>query len=166
MSERPDFKGQISTPDLVSFPKKDIAIFHMQRATGMAAISASLNIAEFTGGATEETNLEKEEKNRRVIKIDTDADTAFQQDLNYASVQFFGIDAEGGKEKAPDKLGVAMPLAIGRFGQGDKKVSFVVDVVEGTTAAAHGKPNAISIVGLSDFGGITKIPNLTSGEEA
>ncbi len=154
------------TPDYESFPKIEIVVTQIIRATQAAAISAATNIATFTGDKPEVTDLEKAEKDRRTKIIDTDANSAFLAVLHKAPVQFHGIDAEGAKEAAPDKLGEAMPLAVGVFGNGDEKATFVVDVVEGTTAAAHGRANAISIVGVSTHGGITKIPALRDGRDA
>ncbi len=157
-----DPRGQ----ELGLFPEKEIVIRDITLATSSAASVAALRIHEFTGGRPEIVDLEKAEKDRRTIIIDTDSDTAFKASLSTSTNgEYYGIDAEGGKEAAQDKLGVAMPLAVGVFGTGDRKASFVIDVVEGTTAAAHGRPEAVSIVGISDFNGITKIPDLPNGQE-
>lgn len=155
-----------STLEPQSYPDKEIVEAHLAKATQAAAIAAHIDIMNFTGGRPEETDLEREQRNMRVKTIDTNADFAFKKALDTAPAQFHGIDAEGGKEAQADKLGEAMPLAIGIFGSGDKKTTYVVDVVEGTTAAAHNRPEAISIVGVSTYNGITKIPNLKSGETA
>ncbi|MBP7832674.1 MAG: fructose-bisphosphatase class II [Candidatus Levybacteria bacterium] len=131
---------------------------HITDALHAAAITASIHIENFTQGKEEKTDLPLDVKKARVKKIDTDADGAFQNILKQSSVEFHGIDAEGGKEAHPDKLGEAMPLSIGVFGKGDTKATFVLDVVEGTTAAAHNRPDAISIAGVSSYNSVQKIP--------
>lgn len=154
-------------PDFKSFPEKEEIIKWMKSATGSAAVSAHLSIQKFTGGKPEKENLPKEEKKRREKIIDTDADEFFKSVLNRAPIEFHGIDAEGAKEAHPDKLGEAMPLAVGKFGKGTNKASFVADVVENTTAATHGRPDAISIAGVSTYRGITEIPFIKStGQKA
>ncbi len=135
------------------------AKLYMTKALQQAAISAHLNIQNFTNGKEEKEDLSYDEKKKRVKKIDTEADTAFRTTLSGSPIEFHGIDAEGGKEAHPDKLGEAMPLSVGVFGKGKIKATFVLDVVEGTTAAAHAKPNAISVVGVSTYKSITKIPD-------
>lgn len=131
---------------------------HITDALHAAAITASIHIENFTKGKIEKSDLPTDIKKARVKKIDTDADGAFQNILKQSPVEFHGIDAEGGKEAHPDKLGEAMPLSIGVFGKGDVKATFVLDVVEGTTAAAHNRPNAISIAGVSAHKSVKKIP--------
>lgn len=148
----------ILIPNNELFPERDLAIAHLSRALGAAAVAASVRISEFTGGVPEKTDLEPAEKKRREKIIDTEADAAFKSILRNSPILFHGVDAEGGKEARPDKLGEAMPLAIGHFGRGDKKASYTIDVVEGTGFATHNWPNAMSIAGLSTYGGITEIP--------
>ncbi len=136
----------------------DTAKQHMAQALQKAALAAAQHVRDFTNGKQEKKPLPLEIKNQRVKKIDISADDAFRKTLNKAPVEFHGIDAEGGKEAHPDKLGEAMPLSIGIFGKGKTKASFVLDVVEGTTAAAHNHPNAISIAGISKYNSIIKVP--------
>lgn len=154
-------------PDFELFPERKAVLAHLIRATGLAAVSAHRHIQIFTGGKPEKTDLPREEKDRRVIILDTGADTAFRLGLEEAPFQSYGVAAEGAKEAHPDKLGLAMPLAVGRFGTGLLRLAFAVDVVEGTTNAAHNRHNAVSIVGLSTHNGITPIPiNPRTGKEA
>lgn len=154
-------------PDFGLFPEREIVLGCMLRATGLAAVFAHRHIQAFTGGSPEIVDLSGEERKRRSIILDTGADRAFRLGLEKAPFQSYGVAAEGAKEAHPDKLGLAMPLAVGRFGIGVLRLAFVVDVVEGTTRAVHGRPEAVSVVGLSTYGGITPIPiNPETGQEA
>ncbi|MBI1919331.1 fructose-bisphosphatase class II [Candidatus Microgenomates bacterium] len=154
-------------PDIELFPEREIVLPHMLRVIGWTAISAHRLIEEFTGGRPEDGDLSKEEKDRRVIRIDTEADRVFRWGLGRVPFQSHVIAGEGAKEAAADHLGTAMPVTLGMVGTGGQRLDLVHDVVEGTTNAAHNRPNAVSIIGVSTHGGIVRIPtNPRTGREA
>lgn len=151
---RPD----ILIPRTELYPERESVVAHSLRAVQAAAISAHNNIFVLVGSKPEQSNLLPEEKFRREQIIDNEATKFFILSLESSPFQFIGIDSEGAKEAQEGKAGIAMDLAIGTYGSGEKMVCFVVDVVEGTTAATHGRPNAWSIMAIAPVGGITPIP--------
>ena len=148
----------ILIPRTELYPERELVVAHSLRAVQAAAISAHSKIFVLVGSEPDQTNLPPEEKFRREEIIDNDATKFFIRSLESAPFLFIGIDAEGAKEAQEGKAGIIMDLAIGTYGSGEKMVCFVVDVVEGTTAATHGRPNAWSIMAVAPVGGITPIP--------
>ncbi len=158
VNERADNRPDILIPKTELYPPRELVVAHSLRAVQAAAISAHNNIFILVGSEPEQSNLLPEEKFRREEIIDNSATRDFITVLRSAPFQFIGIDAEGAKEAQEGKAGIAMDLAIGTYGSGEKMVCFVVDVVEGTTAATHGRPNAWSIMAVAPVCGITPIP--------
>lgn len=153
-------------PESAPFPKPELVRTWMSKATANAAISAYLHVQRITNGVPLEEDHPKDLKNKLTEDIDSDAVPAMRIILDDAPFESEAPDSEGDKEASADKLGKPMPTLIGTFGRGDKKLSFDNDPVENTTAATHGRPNAVSIVGLSDYNTITHIPFVEDGKKA
>ncbi len=158
---------QLLAPEYDNFPEKSLVESTILTATSNVASSTHGLIIHFNGGVELLENLPKTEKDRRTKIIDNNADPIFKEPFERADYINDNIDDEGGKEAHKDKLGEAMLLTIGELGHGTRRTTSVSDKTENSTAAVHGRTNAISIVGVSTYRGITKIPNRVSdGKEA
>ncbi len=153
-------------PESAPFPEPGIVRIWISRATANAAISAHQHVQRITNGVPLEVDHPKDRKNKLTEDIDSDAVPAMRVILERAPFQSDCKDSEGGKEASPEKLGKPMPTLIGTFGNGIEKLSFVNDPVENTTAATHGRANAVSIIGLTDYNNITEIPLVEDGDKA
>ncbi len=153
-ADRPDIL--IPKPEL--YPPRELVITHSLRAIQAATISADNNIYILVGPLPEPKDLPPEIKFKREEIMDNGATAAFIAELEKSPFKFKIIDTEGAKEKQAGKAGVAMDLAIGTYGSGDKMVTGVADVIEGTKSATHGRPNALSIMAIAPVDGITLIP--------
>ena len=139
------------------FPGDELVNQRMNDATALVAIVAKVQIEEFPDVA-DGVKLQGLEKNGRVEIIDNTGATILRAQL---SKNEFGTDlvgAEGGKEKQADKGELNIDIVLGRHGNGHKLVWGVHDVIEGTTAAAHNRPGAISIIATTTAGGIIPTP--------
>ena len=151
------------TVDSESYPRIDLVASCYSKATQLTAITTHLNIQHLTGGKIEDADLDSEEKVRRIGIIDPDAERTYTQSVSSFPFTSHCLDAEGTKEKYSE-VGEAMPVTLGLLGTGLCRVSSVADYVEGTGFSVHGRPNAISVVGISDYNGITKIPDIMNTE--
>lgn len=139
----------IPRPEL--YPDPELVRRHMTEVTAITAtvIAAGISqLAPVPGGV----NLKDWRKDIRVSMLDPIAALLFSKYLSALPFHTVSVGSEGGKEE--EKLGIAMPTVIGDFGSGDKYVSIVNDVIEGTTAATHGRDGAFSALGASTFKGI------------
>lgn len=122
------------------------------RATSSAAIAAHLVIQEaYAGGG----NISSDEVKRLKVAIDTAAVTALSEQL-HAQPHFHihSVGSEGAKEVLHD--GEEAPSLQGKFGHhlNEHWVDKVSDAIEGTTAAAHNAPGAVSIMAISAKGAL------------
>lgn len=164
--EKPLGRDYWHTPDVERLIGDDQAVRYMLRAVNLSAIKSANNVRALTNG-TEGVSISKEEKNRRTEILDPDSTSAFNQALDQAPIKFFGLDSEGEKESLPEKLGKPMPSTNGLHGKGSEvEADFVADTLEQTGESTIGNPNAMSIIGMSEPGGITKIPMLSDGKAA
>jgi len=87
------------------------------------------------------------------IEADQAAVDAMRNDLNLMNMRLVIVVGEGIKDEAP-------MLYIGeKVGRGDGlEYSGAVDPVEGTTATANLKPDAVSVLAISERGGILRLP--------
>lgn len=161
--DRTELKGN---PESAPFPELNIVKYWMPRATANAAISAYQHVQRITSGVPLEVDHPKDVKNKHTEDIDSDAVPAMKIVLERAPFQSECKDSEGDKEASPEKLGKPMPTLIGTFGSGTEKLTFVNDPVENTTAATHGRANAVSIVGFTDHNRLTEIPFVEDGKKA
>ncbi|MGE5041823.1 MAG: fructose-bisphosphatase class II [Candidatus Levyibacteriota bacterium] len=153
-----EMRNQTLAPEFHTFPRTEVAISTCLKATVQGASAAAFHVEQFTGGNPEPAKLEESEKKRRVKILDKSSDAGFKDAWRDASVEVTMQDGEGIQEADPTKLGEAMPTAIGVHGSGEKKVVGVLDEVEATTKTSHGWNGGIAIVGITTYGGLTKLP--------
>lgn len=156
--ERREGQLDILIPKIELYPDPELVYAHSLRAIQAAAISAIDNMYVLVGSEPEKADLPKEEKTRREIIMDNAATAAFIAYKEKAPFKFIGIDSEGAKEAQAHKAGVAMDLAIGVHGSGDKQVCEADDVIEGTKKLTHGWEGAWSIVAIAPVDGLMRIP--------
>lgn len=129
---------------------------HMTAVTLTAAISSAEIISQFTP-IPDGQKLSERDKKIRVTVLDSMAASRYE-DYLAQKVPFIVLSVGSEGEKELEKMGEAMPTVLGEHGRGIKKISIVNDVVEGTTAAAHGRPGAISVLAASTYGGLMPTP--------
>lgn len=146
-------------PDL--FPEKEMVDRSMLEATTQVAVVAKVEIETYPPIPDGE-KLPSDVKDTRTLVIDNTGGAVIRHSL---SINEFGTDlvgAEGGKEKQADKGGLDIDVVLGKHGNGYKLVWGVHDVIEGTTAAAHNRPGAISIIATTTAGGVIPTPERLS----
>lgn len=142
-------------PDL--FPGAEIVNKATIDTTSLVAMVAKVEI-ENLPPVPEGVKLTGPEKDSRIKVIDNTGAAVIRYST---SVNDYGTDyvgAEGGKEKQEHKGGLDIDVVLGKHGNGYKLVWAVHDVIEGTTAVAHNKPGAISIIATTTAGGIIPTP--------
>jgi len=86
--------------------------------------------------------------------VDEVATEAMRQVLNELPISGTVVIGEGEMDEAP-------MLYIGeRLGQGGPEVDIAVDPVEGTNIAAKGLPNAVTVIAISEKGGLFHAPDM------
>ncbi len=152
-SARPDLHVQLA-PEL--YPNPELVRHHMKAVTLAAAISSAEIISQFTP-VPDGQKLSDRDKKIRVGVLDSMAASRYE-DYLARMVPFIVLSVGSEGEKELEKIGEAMPTVLGEHGSGIQKISIVNDVVEGTTAAAHGRPGAISVLAASTYGGLMPTP--------
>lgn len=142
------------SPEL--YPHPELVRFHMTEVTRNAAVSSAEIISQFAV-VPEGQKLSDRDKKIRVGVLDSMAASRYEDYLQQ-KVPFIVLSVGSEGEKELEKIGEAMPTVLGEHGMGVKKISIVNDVVEGTTAAAHGRPGAISVLAASTYGGLMPTP--------
>lgn len=86
--------------------------------------------------------------------VDEVATEAMRKVLNDLAIQGTVVIGEGEMDEAP-------MLYIGEsLGKGGPEVDIAVDPVEGTTVAAKGLPNAVTVIAISEKGGLFHAPDI------
>ena len=137
------------------YPERAKAIYHMATMTRLTAELSAEIIGEFTPVPEGQKLSDRRKKTRSKI-LDSLAAEKFEEYL--AGLDFI-VDSAGSEGlKELHKMGEAMRVVLGEHGRGEKKLTIVNDVVEGTTAAAHNRPGAISVLAASTYGGLFPTP--------
>ena len=112
-------------------------VLEVVRVTEQAALAAS----RFAGKGDKEA-------------VDEAGTQAMRRVLNELPIRGTVVIGEGEMDEAP-------MLYIGEvLGQGGLEVDIAVDPVEGTTTAAKGLPNAVTVIALSEKGGLFHAPDM------
>lgn len=146
-----DFTGL--HPEL--YPQPELVREHMVGVTLEAGVAVAEAISQFIPVPDGE-KLSERNKKIRVELLDTLAAARFEDYLKGIPFKVLSVASEGEKEWA--KMGRAMPTVLGEHGRGEQMISIANDVVEGTTAASHNRPGAISVLAASTYGGIMPTP--------
>ncbi len=146
-----DFTGL--HPEL--YPQPELVRQHMVGVTLEAGVAVAEAISQFIP-VPEGESLSKRNKDIRVELLDTLAAARFEDNLKNVPFRVLSVASEG--EKEWEKMGRGMPTVLGEHGMGDRMISIANDVVEGTTAASHNRPGAISVLAASTYGGIMPTP--------
>ncbi|MFN4071126.1 MAG: fructose-bisphosphatase class II, partial [Thermus caldifontis] len=86
--------------------------------------------------------------------VDEAGTQAMRRVLNELPIKGTVVIGEGEMDEAP-------MLYIGEvLGQGGVEVDIAVDPVEGTTTAAKGLPNAVTVIAISEKGGLFHAPDM------
>lgn len=143
------------SPEL--YPGKELVALHMGETTRSTAVITALNISQFKI-ISEDSILSDIDKKARVKMLDTIAANNFEEHLDkYVPFRVNSVGSEGMKEVFKD--GMVVPIVMGEHGSGEKIIWIVNDVVEGTTAAAHGRDGAISVLAASEDKGLMPTPD-------
>lgn len=141
------------------YPGIEVVQLDFKRATGRTAIRAWLDIMGFTGGKEEEFDLPVEEKARRTLLLDNNAGATFTDTVSTFPYFVNILNAEGKKEKY-SYVGQATDTFTGMHGSGLLGVEIAVDYTEQSGNGVHGRKGTTSMVGITDPGGLTPIPDI------
>ncbi len=143
----------VPRPEL--YPDPELARKHMTEVTAITAAVIAAGISQLAP-VSDGIDLKGWRKDMRVSMLDPIAALLFAKYLSGLPFHTVSVGSEGGKEE--DKLGIGMPTVIGDFGNGDRYISMVNDVIEGTTAATHNRKGAFSVLGAGTYMGIRPTP--------
>ncbi len=125
------------------------------RATELTALSVSRLIKE--KGFSKDDLLTEEESKEREKLIDQAGVDAMYASLTDIPFVLEVVGSEG--RKHVHQYGEALPVLMGTFGSGGKRLDCVNDVVEGSKAAKLNSPGAVSVIAVGSHKGLMPTPD-------
>lgn len=125
-----------------------------------ASLVTAIPVVEIMQGyepVPEGEKLPSQIKEDRIAELDNAAGNHLGEFVGGLGYRVDSVGCEGLKDI--HKLNRDIVLVLGEYGTGDKVITLVSDPVEGTTAATHRRPGALSIVAASTFNGLMPTPN-------